>query len=94
MTRHIARQLAEHQREKGRARTGGDRLAVLVHERVALLQQVVLQRVQAPERLFVQALALIGRPVLVEQFLARRCAALHICAVKFRLSRKKSDIRG
>ena len=45
--------------EKNRTRTGGHRVAVLVHERVALLQQVVLQCIQVPERLFVQALALV-----------------------------------
>jgi hypothetical protein len=78
MGRSSTRSSTTRQTKAESIRTRGDRLSVLLHERVTLLQQVVLQRVETPKRLFVKALALIGRLVLIKKLLARCCAALQL----------------
>src|SRR5229473_3296862 len=78
MGRSSTRSSTPRQTKAESIRTRGNRLAVLLHERVTLLQQVVLQRVETPKRLFVKALALIGRLVLIKKLLARCCAALQL----------------
>ena len=58
------------------ARTNCDRRPILLEEWIVLLQQIVLQRIQAPQRFFVQLFALVRAQSLVQELLPCSSSAL------------------
>lgn len=70
---------------------GIDDGAVVVHE--PLLQEVVLERVETPQRFLVELLAFVGGLGLVEKFLAGGCTALE-SEIRFGVVVRAGDIPG
>lgn len=60
--------------------TSRNRLPIFFHEWIPDLQQIVLQCIQAPQRLLIQLLAFVGAIRGIQELLPRRCPTL-LCII-------------